>query len=191
MRISMLAVALTAGLIGPVFAGEENSSEGAKTDNSVTVSTVFGRYGFSSSPHLTASSCSVELELNQKTFIDNIDELKQMRLMNREISQTMMNSKPNFLSMAFGVEMLPVATKELYDNNKDADRCEFLLSLSSIDDYGNDKRILMLSYEFTSALFRKINWDNFQAQSMMKVAPKFRINPEFGANIVREREDAN
>ena len=187
----MLGIALTAALIGPVFAGDDNSSEGTKTDDSVNVNTVFGRYGFSSSPHVTASSCSVELTLNQKTFIENIDDLKQMHLMNREISQTMINSKPNFLSMAFAFEMLPVATKEIYDENKNVDRCQFSQSLSSTDDYGNDKKILMLTYEFTRALFKKINWDNFQAQSMMKVAPKFHINSEFGAIVVREREDAN
>jgi hypothetical protein len=140
---------------------------------------------------VTASSCSVELTLNQKTFIENIDDLKQMHLMNREIAQTMINSKPDFLSMAFVFQMLPVATKEIYDENKNVDRCQFSQSLSSTDDYGNDKKILMLTYEFTRALFKKINWDNFRAQSMMKVAPKFHINSEFGAIVVREREDAN
>jgi hypothetical protein len=191
MRTSMLAVALTAVLVGPVFAGDDSSSEGTKTDNSVNVNTVFGRYGFSSSPHVTASLCNVELTLNQKAFVENIDELKQMHLMNNEISQTMINSKPSFLSMAFAFQLLPVATKEIYDENKDVDRCQFSQSLSSTDDYGNDKKILMLTYEFTRALFKKINWDNFQAQGMMKVAPKFRINPEFGAIVVKEREGAN
>jgi hypothetical protein len=191
MRISTLSVVLSLALIGPVFAGDDNSSEGTKPDNSVNVNAVFGRYGFSSSPHVTGSSCSVELRLNQKTFIENLDEPKQIGLMNREISQTMINSKPNFLSMAFAVEMLPVATKEIYDENKNVDRCEFSQSLSSTDDYGNEKKILMLTYEFTRALYRKINWDNFQAQGMMKVAPKFHLNPEFGGDLVKEREDAN
>ncbi len=103
----------------------------------------------------------------------------------------MINSKPNMLSMAFVLEMLPVATKEIYDNNKDVDRCEFSQSLSSVDDYGNDKEILMLTYEFTRALYKKINWDNFQAQNMMKVAPKFHMSSEFGVGLMREQQDAN
>jgi hypothetical protein len=170
---------------------ETTLPQGTKPDNSVDVNAVFGRYGFSSLPHVTGSSCSVELSLNQKTFIENFDELKQIGLMNRDISQTMINSKPDFLSMGFVVQMLPVATKEIYDDNKNVDRCKFSQSLSSVDDYGNDKKILMLTYEFTRALYKKINWDSFQAQAMMKVAPKFHLGPEFGANLMKERGDAN
>ena len=111
-----------------------------------------------------------------------------MGMLNPDITQTKINSEPNMLSMAFALQMLPVATKEVYESNKEVDRCEFSQSLSSIDDYGNDKKITMLTYQFTRALYKKINWDNIQAQSMMKIAPKFHMSPEFGIILMKEKQ---
>lgn len=111
-----------------------------------------------------------------------------MGMLNPDITQTRINSEPNMLSMAFALQMLPVATKEVYENNKEVDRCEFLQSLSSIDDYGNDKKITVLTYQFTRALYKRINWDNVQAQSMMKIAPKFHMSPEFGIILMKEKQ---
>jgi hypothetical protein len=137
---------------------------------------------------VTASSCNVEMGLNQKTFIENLPQLQQIGLLNRDITQTQINSEPNMLSMAFAIQMLPVATKEIYENNKKVDRCEFSQSLSSIDDYGNDKKIKVLTYEFTRALYKKINWDNIPTQGMMKIAPKFHMSPEFGIILMKEKQ---
>ena len=111
--------------------------------------------------------------------------------MNQDISETTLNTQPNMISMGFIFQMLPVATKEVYDNNKGADHCVFTQSLSVVDDYGNDKKILMFSYNFTRALYNKINWDHFPAQNMVKVGPEFHFNPRFAARIVKDRESAN
>ena len=188
MRILMLSAALAAVLIQPAFGGDDNRTGETEAGDSVTVNSLFGRFGFSSSPHVTASSCSVEMGLNQKTFIENLPQLQQMGMLNPDITQTRINSEPNMLSMAFALQMLPVATKEVYESNKEVDRCEFSQSLSSIDDYGNDKKITVLTYQFTRALYKKINWDNIQAQSMMKIAPKFHMSPEFGIILMKEKQ---
>jgi hypothetical protein len=54
-------------------------------------------------------------------------------------------------------------------------------TVTIIDDYGNDKTVHAASYTFTRALFKKINWDNFSAINMMKIAPGFEFDPEFKA----------
>ena len=152
MRILMLSAALAAVLIQPAFGGDDNQTGETEGSDAVTVNSLFGRFGFSSSPHVTASSCSVEMGLNQKTFIENLPQLQQIGMINPDITQTKINSEPNMLSMAFALQMLPVATKEIYENNKTVDRCQFSQSLSSTDDYGNDKKTTMLTYEFNRAL---------------------------------------
>jgi hypothetical protein len=192
MRICLLAAAsaLIAALTMPALAGDDNSAEGAAPE-AVTVTAVFGRYGFSSVPNVTASSCSVEMYLDQKTLLEHFDELQKIGLMNQDISQTTINTEPNLVSMGFAFQMLPVATKEAYDNHKDADHCEFKQWLTIVDDYGNNKKILMLTYHFTRAIYEKINWDQFPPRNMMKVALGFQFDPGFEASIISEQQNAN
>lgn len=83
--------------------------------------------------------------------------------------------------------MIPAATKSLYDENAVADKCLFIQTITIIDDYGNDKTIPALSYNFTRDIYKKINWDNFPNQNMIKVAPGFRFDPEFQALVSREQ----
>lgn len=82
--------------------------------------------------------------------------------------------------------MLPVATKPVYEENANADKCSFEQTVTILDDYGNNKTVRAFSYNFTRAIYRKINWDNFPAQNMIKVAPGFRINLEFQAIVSGE-----
>jgi hypothetical protein len=185
MLASTLYVVIVLAFSGPAF-GEDGA--GPDVSNPVDVNAVFGRYGFSITPHATGSSCSVTMTLAEKTFVDSIPELKQIGLLNNELTQTAINSKPNMISMAFVIEMLPVATREVYDSNKNVDICEFSQSLLAVDDYGNDKKIPMLTYEFSRSLYKKVNWDKFQAQNLMKIAPKFHSAPEFAQVLLKEAE---
>jgi hypothetical protein len=152
MLASTLYVEIVLAFSGPAF-GEDGA--GPDVSNPVDVNAVFGRYGFSITPHVTGSSCSVTMTLAEKTFVDSIPELKQIGLLNNELTQTAINSKPNMISMAFVIETLPVATREVYDSNKNVDICEFSQSLLAVDDYGNDKKIPMLTYEFSSLSTRR------------------------------------
>jgi hypothetical protein len=190
MRISLLVALLAlAFAYTPAISGEnEAANDTAATDSGkVSVNDVFGRYGFSSAPHVTSSVCNVEMGLNQQKFLDNIGELQKLGVLNPDLTQTTINLKPNSLSLAFALQSIPVATKEVYDNNKDADRCEFSQSMVIVDEYGNNKKLLMFSYHFTRAIYQKINWDNFLSQNMLKVAPKFHFSSEFQSVVVKER----
>ncbi|MGO8779164.1 MAG: hypothetical protein ACLQKK_09675 [Rhodomicrobium sp.] len=187
---------LLAALVVPtVFlstAALSQSDDGSKdnlgtADNTATVSVVFGRFGFSSNPDTSPSSCKVEMQLNQATFVKHIDELKAIGLLNSELTQTTVNLMPNTLSMAFAMEIVPVATKEIFERNQDINRCQFFQKVTITDDYGNDKSVLMFSYWFTRELYKKINWDNFPAQNMPKVAPKFQFSREFALMTMGER----
>ena len=143
-----------------------------------TVNMVFGRYGFHSDPKLSTTECNVNMNLDQKTFLENFKEIQKIGLLNETLDSSTVFTKPNTLSLAFLFQMIPAATKALYDENAHADKCSFKQTMTILDDYGNDKTVLALSYTFTRAIYRKINWDNFPNQNMIKVAPGFRIDPE-------------
>jgi hypothetical protein len=129
----------------------------------------------------------VAMKVDQKVLIAHIDQLKAIGLLSKDLTQTIINMEPNIISMAFAIQMLPVATKEVYEINKNANNCDFIQSIILTDDYGNDKQMKMFSYHFTRAIYDKVNWDNFESQKMFKIAPKFAFSPEFMALVSKER----
>ena len=82
--------------------------------------------------------------------------------------------------------MLVPTTRAAFDDNTDVDKCSFEEILTTLDDYGNDKEVRTLSYNFTRSLFSKIIWAQFPDQNMMKVAPGFRFTPEFQSMVSSE-----
>jgi hypothetical protein len=151
-----------------------------------TVNMVFGRYGYHSDPKLSATECNVHMNLDQKTFLDNFKEIQKIGLLNETLDSSTVFTEPNTLSLAFLFQMIPPATKDVYEENADADKCSFKQTMTVLDDFGNDMTVPALSYTFTRAIYRKINWDNFPNQNMIKVAPGFRIDPELQTMVSGE-----
>lgn len=173
--------------IGWALAAHAEDKTAADQVPQSTINAVFGRFGFHSDPKVSSAGCSVHMNLDQKEFLAHFHEIQKIGLMNDMLDSSKVNTEPNTLSMGFLFVMLPTATKDIYEENVDADKCSFSQTMTILDDYGNDKTILALSYTFTRAIYKKINWDNFPNQNMMKVAPGFRFSPEFQTMISVEQ----
>jgi hypothetical protein len=185
----MLSRCVVMNLAAIICSGIAAHAEDKKANDQApqsAVNLVFGRYGFHSDPKISTTGCNVLMQLDQKTFLDTFQETHKLGLMNETLDRSKVTTEPNTLSLAFLFQMLPAATKTVYEENANADKCSFEQSITILDDYGNDKTILALSYNFTRAIYGKINWDNFPNQNMIKVAPGFRINPEFQAIVSGE-----
>jgi hypothetical protein len=156
-------------------------------DQQSTVNMVFGRFGFHIDPKVSGTKCIVHMNLNQKIFLDNFQTIKKLGLLNENLDNSAVFKEPNTLSMAFLFQMIPPATKSVYDENATANNCSFEQTITILDDYGNDKTVPALSYTFTRAIYSKINWDNFPNQNMVKVAPGFRFTPEFQSMVSGEQ----
>jgi len=173
-------------VVGIFFSGLPSRAEDKQPQESM-INAVFGRFGFHTAPNVSPTKCIVKMDLNQKTFLDNFELIKKFGLLNETLDNSQIYKRPNSLSMAFMFQMLPVATKTLYEENSNADKCEFEQTITILDDYGNEKALLALSYTFTRAVHSKINWDNFPNQNIMKVAPKFRFTTIFQSMVSSER----
>ncbi len=161
MRLAILALALLSATAALADDATKDSANSSDTPNAVNA--LFGRYGFLSSANITSSSCKIDMQIDQAVFLAHIDELKALGFLNKDLTQTATNMLPNTITMVFTNEVLTVATKEIYDDNKNADRCDFVQSEIVTDDYGNNAKI------------------------MLKVAPNFRFTPNFEALIMREQ----
>lgn len=154
------------------------AAEADATAEAMSVGEIFGAFGYSADPGaIDAKTCNLALNLDQKTFVPKIPDLQKMGLLNDELTQAKINSEPNTLSLAFIVQVMPVAVEQIYKEHKNADRCHFTQYLTIVDDYGNDKKLLAASFDFTRALFARINWTKFESAKLVRIAPNFRFAP--------------
>jgi hypothetical protein len=122
--LSSRCVVVTLGAIitSAIAAHAEDKKANGQAPQS-TVNMVFGRYGFHSDPKLSATECNVHMNLDQKTFLDNFKEIQRIGLLNETLGSSTVFTAPNTLSMAFLFQMIPAATKDVYEENAGADKC--------------------------------------------------------------------
>lgn len=153
------------------------------------LNSVFENFGFHSDPpKIAGAKCSVSMNVVQKTVLDKFPMLQKLGLFNQALGESETFKRPNTLSLAFIIQMLPVATKAAYESNSDIDKCSFKQTITVLDDYGNDETLPVATYGFTRAIYKKINWENFPAQNIMKVAVGFSFSPEFQARVSDENQ---
>lgn len=128
------------------------SPSGDQGNTKIDVNSVFGRFGYKLDAKLGTKSCQIDLQLDEKAFLESIPALKQLQLLNPDITQTKIHTEPTVLSMAFSIEMAQVSIKDVYDENPSADRCFFKQTLNTVDDYGNDEKEWLYSFGFTREL---------------------------------------
>jgi hypothetical protein len=173
-------------LLGLIFSSA--SATRAQDQPRPAINDVFGPYGFhSDASKVSGAKCIVFMTLVQKTFLEKFPELQKLGLLNDTLDQSEVFKEPNTLSLAFMFQLFPVATKEIYDDNLDVDKYLFEQTMTVLDDYGNDKTVRVASYGFTRAIYKRINWDNFPAQNIIKVAPGFRLGGDFEELLSSER----
>ncbi|MBV9755857.1 MAG: hypothetical protein JO047_02270 [Alphaproteobacteria bacterium] len=177
--VRIACACLAVGAIGEFVHADEGETQGEASQNSgkIDVNSVFGRFGYATTSKIDQKSCQITLKLDQKAFIEKVPMLQAMQLLNPDITQTKINTEPTVLSMAFSLNMAPVAIKEVYDENPGVDRCSFRQNVAVVDDYGNDRDEWFFSFAFSRQLYKRINWDKFPPQNLMKIAPEFRFNP--------------
>lgn len=178
------AVALGIGLTAPHAVAETGpGSEGASKSD---MNALFSAFGFTEKRQISGKTCRVVADVNQDALIKAVPLLQKLDLLNSEMTQSVVRSKPTKVSMAFAVQMASLEVKNFFDDEKSVDRCAFIQNLTFLDEYGNDKTIPMFSYDFDRSTYGKINWDKFQSTNIIKVAKGFKFSPEVAARTSEE-----
>ena len=75
------------------------------------------------------------------------------------------------------MEYVPLELNTIYSGDKSVNNLH-LVTFSAIPDaYGNSERRELFSFDFTRAIFSKVNWDNFHPYNLTKIAPNFKFSP--------------
>lgn len=189
MRATSCGIALGALLVGGCLAlglstsgraqgnGGKSSDQDAEAVGTPAFESMFGQFGLKVRREIAGTKCSVDSDLDASTFISSIPMLQGIGLLNRDVTQTQINTEPTRLELAFSIQMAPLIIQPTFERQPQPSNCVFRQFLDDADDLGNDRRRLLFSYAFSNALSGKVNWDKFQALNITKIAPRFRVEP--------------
>jgi hypothetical protein len=92
----------------------------AQDDKNSPEETLLGRLGVHTDQSVTAANCTVKIDINEKSFLHNLDLLKGFLDEGFDISAA---SKPHAFTETFAIMTLPFVTKQVYKKFSDADKC--------------------------------------------------------------------
>lgn len=167
------------------YAYSEDKSD-SETSGETNTNSMFSALGVTERRNISDKSCKIELEIDQKELISAVPMLQKIDMINSDLSQADINSKTVTITMTVAIMLASIETKSVYEAENKIDKCSFKQTMKEIDDFGNDKFIPLFTYNFTRALYNKINWPKFQSTSMMKIAPNFTVNPAIAARMSSE-----
>jgi hypothetical protein len=139
------------------------------------MNTTLSQFGFVSTKPIVGKPCVIESTLIEADYLSSIPMLKKVGILNPDITQTYINMKPRLLESAFVLEMAPNVVRSVFDEDARVTACQSRQILSDVDDYGNDRKRLMFSYEFDSATYKKVNWDKFDPRKFRNIASGFKF----------------
>ncbi len=128
------------------------------------------------------SPTKVTVTIDQDKVLENWKFFQKVGMLNEDFDQAYINTHKNLVTMVISISGLMAAIIAEYKTTK-IDKANFYANLRVIDVYGQEQTQLLYSFAFDRALFNKINWMNFQAVNLMKVAPSFAYSPWLKANV--------
>jgi hypothetical protein len=152
-------------------------------DKAKMMASLLETMGLKQTSNTSGSSCKIVTDADQAEIVKAVPVLQKLDLLNQDMSKNELMRKPTKTTFAMALQMASIQIKTLYETNSSVDKCFFVHNILSQDDYGNNRKDVMFSYQFDRATYSKINWDKFKSQSLVKVAKNFNLNPEVMARV--------
>jgi hypothetical protein len=186
-RLTPLITAMAFLLCGAAASGGTAGAAGGDLP-AADINAVFGTFGFTETKKISPNGCAVDSILDQTKYLNSVPLLQSLQMLNPDITQTVINVKPNLLMMTFAMEMAPTVTRDVFEQNDVVSLCQFRQHIDDVDDYGNEQRKLIFSYRFDRQTSKKVNWDKFEYQNFVKIAPGFKFELWFMQKVGSETD---
>lgn len=162
---------MVAAVIAAVMAMAAHADDSAANwDVAVSGQAVLG-CAISEKPKHGATAVSVTCSRDK--VIQEVPLLKKMGMINPEVTQTQINMMPNLIVMVFALEDAGLMVHEYFGDHPGVNETAWTVAIDVPDAYGNLHRQTAFRFNFSRALDRRINWDNFQPKNLESVAPRF------------------
>ncbi|KTC93236.1 hypothetical protein [Legionella cincinnatiensis] len=126
--------------------------------------------------NLSKSDLSVYIDQNK--ILKNISKLQKKGIVDRNLTNTEISFYETQLAAMSSIPYVTQLIKNLYHSNNKKDQIHIISYVLTTDLYGNKIKSFCYSFNFNRQLYQKINWKNFQANNIVKIAPDFAVSEQ-------------
>ena len=118
----------------------------------------------------------IVITLDRNVVIASLQEKERGGLLNPVFTSGYINAHKNSLAIVTGLVHSAMTLNEAYGNT-DLDRSRVMVVMVLPNDYGPSQKIPLFSFDFSRALYNKVDWEHFDPATILKVAANFRYSP--------------
>jgi hypothetical protein len=118
----------------------------------------------------TGTTATLTITCDQEKVIAAMPSLKQMGIINPDLTETAMNVLPLSLTGVVLTETYAAAIPAIYSEKTAINSLRVIGAITSADTYGNVASHVAMSFGFDRSLYQRINWEHFDVRNIMKVA---------------------
>jgi hypothetical protein len=102
--------------------------------------------------------------------------LKSVGGMNPDLTDTAENLMPIRLNFVAAITIAESALMVVYSDDATTNKVKYVAQLDAVDEFGHSQVHELFSFDFTRALYDKINWDRMMPKNLPKAAHNFHIS---------------
>lgn len=130
---------------------------------------------------------SLDLAVRVRDLLNVRPRLQAQGLMNPDVTATYAAKNAFSVAWAFGMSCAAGLLEPIYEDNPALDALAVRVAAVFPDDFGHLQNEALATFGFSRALFRKINWEEFEPRGLPKVALSYRSTPFFTRKFAEER----
>lgn len=120
---------------------------------------------------------SLEIDASEEKMTQKVPELQAINAINPDLSQAVIRMMPYTMMSTAVLGFSEEIFSDIYDIKSKTDKIHVKIYINTTDDYGNDSKKLCLSFNFSRALYKKINWDHMDFEKITRAYPNFQFSP--------------
>lgn len=127
----------------------------------------------------------INLRLDENQFLASIPKLEELGILMPDVPEKKINVMPVIYAEGMARMIAASVLLHIYKDNT-INQVKFNCYFLTPNDYGDVEEKLMSSFFFNREIYNKIDWSNFNAKNLDKVALKYRLTDWFNRNSESE-----
>ena len=128
------------------------------------------------------SGDNLNIWTDEQVTLTSIPALQSLGAINPGVTQEVINTHPITYSGVTAMFFTSMILPSIYQHSA-VDTIHVTLYLTGQDEFGNADKHSIMTFDFNRSLFSKINWDKFQPQNLIKLAPNFKLDTWYEAQL--------
>ena len=130
---------------------------------------------------------SLDILANRRAIIQSVPLLQAAGALNPELTTVFVNTHPFTLPYVVALLAASDVIKRTFEKHSALNFVSIRVMMVYDDEFGQERRELAASFDFTRALYQKVNWERFDVQNLSKVAMNYQSTPFMQQKMNQER----